>query len=186
MTVQEKPEIIMEKPVPLNASFVGFKIEREDWNEYRIADNTILKTRFVLLGVLMDKTIDEIRDVLKRLPTDQALKMGFGFRSQTLFSMESPPNRRGSPESKRYSVPELRDSVVEEDIDFETVKSTWNSYLLENGMRLKIRLSPTLVSRTSKFDDAGIPIYVIDSTLDIKVTMPEDIEKILKQRRKVQ
>jgi len=185
MTVQEeKKSIAMEKPVPLNAKFVGFEIEKEDWDKYKLLDGSLLKARFILTGILMDKTIDEIRGMLRKLPPDQVPKIGFGFRSQYIFAMEPPQNLRGTPDARKYSLEELRNSIVKGDIDFETLKSTWNSYRLENGISLKCRLSPTVVSRTSKFDEGGMPIYVIDSTLDVKVSMPADIEKILQQRKK--
>jgi len=184
MTVEEeKKSIVMEKPVPLNAKFVEFEIEKEEWDRYKLADGSLLKARFILTGILMDKTIDEIRSELKKLP-DQMPKMGFGFRSQYVFVMEPPQNLRGTPDIRKYSVEELRNSIVKEDIDFETLKSTWDSYWLENGISLKCRLSPTVISRTSKFDEVGMPIYIIDSTIDVKVTMPTDIEKILQQRKK--
>jgi hypothetical protein len=185
MTVQEeKKSIVMEKPVPPSAKFVGFEIEKEDWDKYKLLDGSLLKARFILTGILMDKTIDEIRGMLRKLPPDQVPKIGFGFRSQYVFTTEPPQNLRGTPDGRRYSVEELRNSIVKEDIDFETLKSTWNSYRLENGITVKCRLSPTVVSRTNKFDEGGMPIYVIDSTIDVKVTMPEDIEKILQQRKK--
>jgi hypothetical protein len=185
MTIEEeKKSIIMEKPVPPSARFIGFEIEKEDWDKYRLANGSLFRSRFVITGILMDKTIDEIREMVKTIPPDQALKIGFGVRSQKLFAVESSPNLRGTPDSKRYSIEELRDSIVEEDIDFETVKSIWNSYQLENGMKLKCRLSPTVISRTSKFDEGGVPVYVIDTTLDIKINMPADIERILEKRKK--
>ena len=89
---EEEPRIILDKPVPINADFVDFDIEREDWNKYKLADNTLLKARFVLLGVLMDKSLDELRETLKKPAPDQTPKIGFGFRSQYVFSIEPPKN----------------------------------------------------------------------------------------------
>jgi len=184
MTIDdEKKSIIMEKPIPPNAKFVEFEIEKEEWDKYKLADGTLLRTRFVLTGILMDKTMDEIRNMLKELAPNQALKIGFGFRAQRLFAVEPPPSLRGAPDSKKYSVEELRDAIVAEDLDFETLKSTWNSYRLKNGMSLKCRLSPTVISRTNKLDDGGIPVYFIDSTLDVKVNMPTDIERLLERKK---
>jgi len=184
MTQTEKSEIVIEKPDLNKADFVDFEVEREEWNLYRLADNAVLKVRFLLLGVLMDKSIDEFRKTSKELAPDQTPRIAITFRPQTIFAVEPPPNLRGKPDSKKYSVAELKESIMDEDIDFETVKSTWDSYRLKNDIRLKVRLSPTLVSRTSRFDDAGMPIYIVDSTIDMKITMPEDIKGILKQRRK--
>jgi len=99
-------------------------------------------------------------------------------RSQNVFAIEAPPELRGPPGSKRYSPEELRASIVKEELDFETIRETWNSYVLENGMRMKAKISPISVNRTNKFDSGGTPLYTIDSTLDVKLKLPEEIEKI--------
>jgi hypothetical protein len=184
MTTQEKPYINVEKPAVSSADFVDFEIEKEGWDVFRMADKTMLKIRFVLLRVLMDKTMEEIRVAVKNLPPDQPLKIGLGFTSQNLFSVEPPKNLRGQPDDKRYSIEDLRGSTTEEDIDYETVRSNWNIYVLKNGMKLKARISPTVVSKTSRFDNMGMPIYIIDFLIDMVVMMPEDVERILKQRRR--
>jgi len=182
---EEKKSIVIEKSVPPTAKFIGFEIKKEDWDKYKLADGSSLKARFILTGVLMDRTIDEIRRMLKEVAPNEVPKIGFGLRSHSLFATEPPQNLRGTPSGRRYSMEELRNSIVKEDIDFETLKSTWNSYQLENGISLKCRLSPTIISRTDKFDEGGMPIYIIDSTADVKVTMPADIEKIFEQIKKL-
>ena len=46
----------------------------------------------------------------------------------------------------------------------------WNIYELADGMfEMKVRNSPINISRTNKFDVYGIPIYLVDSTADIKI-----------------
>lgn len=79
---------------------------------------------------------------------------------------------RGEPDTKTYTIKELRSSIVKEDLDFEPLKQTWNAYNLENGIAIKVRNSPINVSRTSKFDNRGLPIYLVDSTADVKVKLP--------------
>ena len=78
---------------------------------------------------------------------------------------------------------ELQSSVVKDDIKAKIVREDWNSYKLENGMVVQIRNVLVNVSRTSKFDSKGIPIYLVDTNVIVKVPR-EEIERIKKKRRK--
>lgn len=185
MTPQEPKKLMhIESPDPKKAKFVDFSIEKEQWNMYRLADKSLLKGRYVLSAFLVDKTIDELRKEVKRHKSNQPLKLGFAFKGHKLYSVEPPANLRGERDKMNYPIEELRASIEERDIDFETVKSTWSSYKLKNGMVFKCRLSPTVVNKTSKFDDSGMPLYLIDSTLHVKITLPPDLERILEKREK--
>jgi len=179
-----KEIIKIEKPVPSKINFIDFNIEKEQWNKYRIADGTELKARFVLQQVLVDKSMDELEKELKSIEGDGSIAFGFGFKGNKLFTVEPPVNLRGNPDSNKYRVEELRESIVEEDIDFDTVNSSWNIYQLKNRISFKCRLLVTTVSRTNKFDDLGIPTYLIDSTLELKVTLPPKLERIIKKKQK--
>ena len=177
----KKPILVIEKPIPSKAMFLDFEIEQEKWNKYLLEDGSLLRAKFVLTGVLIDKNIEELE---KEAKSGQKLRIGFAFKSRNLFSIESPTELRGPPDSKKYSLKELRASIVKEELDFETEKATWNSYLCENGMRMKARISPTSVHMTSKFESSGTPIYVVDSAVDIKLNLPEDIQRIQKEQAK--
>lgn len=178
----EKPIIIVEKPTRSKARFVDFTVEREEWNKYVLGDKSMLRVKFVLTGAMMDKTRKEIMKEAKK--SGRKLRIGFAIRSQNVFSAECPPRLRGSPDSRRYSPEELRASIVRPELDFETVRETWNSYLFGNGIRMKSKISPTFVNRTSKFDITGMPIYLIDFSVDVLLRLPKEIENILERRQK--
>jgi hypothetical protein len=178
----EEPIIVVEKPTRSKARFVDFTVEKEEWNKYVLGDKSILKVKFVLTGAMMDKTRQEIIKEAKK--SRRKLRIGFTIRSQNVFGVECPPRLRGSPDSRRYSPEELRASIVRPELDFETARETWNSYLFRNGIRMKSKISPTFVNRTSKFDSVGMPIYVIDFSIDVLLRLPEEIENILKKRQK--
>lgn len=166
-----KSTAVPAKKVPADFVFADFEVVREGWNRYRLLeDNTILKTKFVLINVIMEKNYKEIMEKAK---TEKGLKMGFGFKSQNVIGVEVPMRSRGEPDTKKYTIKELRSSIVKEDLDFETLKETWNVYKLKNGIEIKVRNTPINVSRTSKFDDRGLPIYLVDSTADLKVKLPK-------------
>jgi len=159
------------------AKFVNFKIKHEDWNLYRIEDGSLLRGRIVLSGVLVEGS-ENIKEKVKK---NRKSELKLTFRSNRIFAIESPPESRGPPDFNRYTTKELRSFIVREDLDFETIKEIWNVYELENGIRLKLRLSPTSISRTSKFDSGGIPIYLIDAVMNAKIQLPEDMRKIIRK-----
>lgn len=173
--------LVIEKPIPSKAMFLDFEIEREEWNKYLLEDGTLLRVKLILTGTLIDKNIEELA---KEAKSAQKLTIGFAIRSRNIFAVEPPPELRGPPDSKRYSPEELRASIVKEELDFETKRETWNSYLFENGIRMKARISPTSVNMTSKFDSGGMPVYFVDSAIDVKLKLPETVEKIRKEQTK--
>jgi len=154
--------------LPKDFVFVDFEVLREGWNRYKLEDESILKTKFVLMNIMLEKNYKEI---MERQKTEKGLKMGIGFQSHIIVGVEAPPKLRGEPDTKTYSVEELRSSIVKEDLDFEAVTETWNFYALENGITIKVRNTPISVSRTNKFDKQGLPIYLVDSTADMKVAL---------------
>lgn len=177
----KKRSFILEEPNFSKARFLDFKVEREEWNKYLLEDETSLRAKLVLTSGLTDKSLATL---IREAKSAQKLRIGFGFKSINLFASESPSKLRGSPDSKRYSPKQLKSFIAKEELDFETKRETWNSYVFENGMKVKAKISPTSVSRTSKFDAGGMPIYLIDSTVDLKLTLPDKIEEILKKRLK--
>jgi len=156
--------------VPPDFVFVDFEVVREGWSRYRLEDETILKSKFVLISVAMEKNYMEI---MERAKTEKGLKIGFSFNSQNVIGVEAPMRLRGEPDTKTCTIEELRSSIVEEDLDFEIQTEIWNVYKLKNGITVKVRNAPISISRTSKFDSRGLPIYLVDWTADVKVKLPE-------------
>jgi hypothetical protein len=171
---QELP-LVIEKPDWSRSIFVDFDVEREDWNRFRLKDGTLLRGKLVMFGFAVNQDIEQLA---KKAQSTKKLKIGFGFRSNVIYGAESPTNLRGLPDSKKYTNDELKESTVEK-VDFETVRATWNSYLLTNGMQVKTRMFPNSVCRTSKFDEAGMPVYWVETAFEIEVNLPERIQTTL-------
>lgn len=150
----------------LDFEYVDFEVERESWNKYRLKDGAILKTKFVLINVLAEKGF---KDKIKKAKTEKGIGVGFEFQSSNVIGVEIPPHLMGEPISVHYSPQELEASVVEDDIDFETVAESWNAYRLNDWIYMKVRNSPIRVRRTNKLDSRGVPIYLVDFTADVKV-----------------
>lgn len=171
----------------LDFAYADFEVVRERWNKYKLEDNSTLKTKFVLINVTLEKTLDEavkeFEILIEKGKKPEGLKMGLGFQSKNIMGIEAPRRLRGDPSSKTHKTEELRASIVKDDLDFEVLEETWNSYKVKNGITLKIRNSPINVSRTSKFDVKGTPIYVVDFRADIKMDLPTRVKEIIKKKR---
>jgi hypothetical protein len=156
--------------VSMDYEFVDFEVIREGWNRYRLEDGSILKVKFILINAITEKNFAKI---IKKTKPGKAQKVDFAIQPETVFGIEAPMNLRGEPDTKKYTETELLSSIVKKDIDFEAITETWNIYKLKNGLTLKVRNSPINVSRTSKFDERGLPLYVIESAADIKITLSQ-------------
>lgn len=175
-------QVVMGKTIAKDARFTSFTIEKEDWNLYKVSDGSLVRARVLLAGFSME---NKLEDMVKALKPGQKLGLRYAFHPRQVISVESPTELRGEPDSKTYTLAELRASIVVEDIDFDTVKEVWNLYKLENGMKVKLRITPTIISKTNKFDSGGMPIYVVDSNIGVKVEFPEHINRLLEEKRKV-
>jgi len=155
--------------VPRDFIFVDFKVKREEWNKYKLEDGSILKIKFVLINVLMEKDFEE--KIKAAREKKERVKLGFGIQSKNVVGVEVPHELRGNPSTKIYTLDELRAAIVKEDLEItEVITQRWNIYELADGMfEMKVRNSPINISRTNKFDIYGIPIYLVDSTADIKI-----------------
>ena len=64
-----------------------------------------------------------------------------------------------------------------EDIDFTEEHESWNTYKLESGETLKIKLVLQGVKRLKKLKPDGTPIYLISSTNVVRVIgIPEKLK----------
>jgi len=160
---------ITEK-MPPDFVFVNFEVVREGWNVYKLEDGSLLKTKLVFIDVMAEK---DFREKIERAKTEKGVKSGIWFSSSNVVGVEAPLGLRGEPSTRTFSQDELRASVVKNDIDFEVIKETWNVYRLDKGIEVKARSSPINIARTSKFDSKGLPIYLVDSTVSIKVALPK-------------
>ncbi|MCK4478865.1 hypothetical protein KAU88_10145 [Candidatus Bathyarchaeota archaeon] len=182
LTPSYKPSEFEVKRIPDKTTlFMKFDVEREDWNLYELEDSTILRAKFVLTSVWFNTKLQELA---KKIKKGQRPDPGLGFRARNLFAVEPLARFRGQPDSKAYSPKELEQFVEKKDMDFETLKETWNVYKMENGVIMKVRMSPISVNRTAKFDNGGLRIYSVHADADVKVEFPKFIEKLLARKNK--
>ena len=129
------------------------KLKEEEWNEYKLKDGSVILLKTVVFWLRLLK--EGKKGTLKC-----QCKLGK--------IIVPAPELCGKPASSKYKDRELRESIVDKDIAFDLVKDSWNKYLLEDGINIWIKRVLSKASRTSKFDEWGEPIYVIEDQLQWK------------------
>ena len=80
---------------------IDFEIIKEPWNKYQISDNSILKTRTILMKVLRKMNRD---------------KPDFRIDAQTLTIVNADPSLNGSPDTKQHSPEDISRAIDKDDM----------------------------------------------------------------------
>jgi hypothetical protein len=67
---------------------------------------------------------------------------------------------KGAPPGVRITQKDLLDAI---NLDFDEEEEHWNSYTLEDGTTLKVKLVLRGVKRLQRFNPDGTPMYLIQS-----------------------
>jgi hypothetical protein len=127
---------------------LDFDIVKEPWNKYELSDGAILKTRIILQKV---KHIE------------QENRTGYGTDFTPLQVIFAPAERKGTPSNQTYTEQELASSIDQE-LRYNTTAEEWNEYVVDDGTRIRVEITVTRVSRTTKFDQYGDPIYLVETS----------------------
>jgi len=139
--------------------FVDIVSSKEDWSLYKLEDDTILKIRFILIKAVREAEFDRFGN-----PT-------YSLNSQNVIGVIPSKSAIGSP-SKPYTQEELASSVIHEDMKFKIVEEPWNEYKFKDETVVKVKLVLSMVSKTSKFDAHGEPIYLVNAQPIVKGIVP--------------
>ncbi len=64
-----------------------------------------------------------------------------------------------------------------EEIEFETEKENWNTYILEDGTKLKMNSLFAKVLRLEVFKEDGEPIYLVNSSQIVTSDVPDNLKR---------
>ena len=139
---------------------VPFEVVREPWCTYDIGDDCTLRTKLVILKILKPPGI----------PLEKV--KGLNFPAHVHIAVDAPPEKKGTPETKKLTPELLRNSIVE-DIDPIPIKTPKNEYKLKNGTVIRFSLSLTRVARTDLFSDDGSPVFVVSHQIVPQLRFPK-------------
>ncbi|MFZ0966014.1 MAG: hypothetical protein WAN82_05255 [Candidatus Bathyarchaeia archaeon] len=151
----------MSSPYPYD---VEFEIVKEGWNEYKLSDGARLRTKLILGKVVTPPGVS---------PENA---MEYSFNTQIMVVTYVPQSKKGTPSGRILTPQEIGDAVVE-DLDFEQTKVATNEYVLENGVRIKLRLMLTRVGKTDQFTADGSPLYAVNNQIVPEIKVPSTLRK---------
>jgi len=143
---------------------VDFKVLKENWSSYKLADGTLLKARLVVTKVVRTDQHD---------PTTG--EPVYAFSKAMAMSTISGKDLKGPPSSP--PTPQEMESSKGEAVDFKSADrgEKWNVYSLSDGSELRVKLEITKISRSKLFDETGDPIYFIFSDSIVRVRSPPNL-----------
>lgn len=129
--------------------YLNFEPVNEEWSEYKLEDGSIIKLKFVLIKILKEND-------------------SFALNSSNIIGVYPSQDLIATPSHEVYSPQELEQSIDIKDVNFEVIKEIGSVYKLEDGSELSVKPVLVLVSRSSKHDQHGEPIYLVQSQQIIK------------------
>jgi hypothetical protein len=136
-----------------------FEVEKEVWNKYELSDDSILKTRVVLLKLIQQPNKNNLTEIQVSGET------------QIINTISPTKNYRlyGTPFTGNYSLEDLAQAKKVE-VNSTQLYEDWNVYRLNDGRKLKTKLVVSSIKRcVDKYDKHGIPVYLVDSTVVINI-----------------
>ena len=76
---------------------------------------------------------------------------------------------------KKYNVG--GQDVLGEEVEFESEKEPWNSYILHDGTRLKLKAVVSNIVRLDLYKPDGEPVYLVNASNVVAADVPDNLKK---------
>lgn len=139
---------------------LDFEVIREPWNKYSLMDGSNLKLRYVLVKVKRTVTENEVNYALKSKNLVEAYNV--------------PANLRG-PKAKKPIPPSELKTAKKQEVAFTTLFEEWCEYMVEDGARIRVKISLLEAYRTDKANVDGDPIYLTHSSTTVNIKPPKSL-----------
>jgi hypothetical protein len=150
-------------PPPKNAVEMPFEVTHEGWSIYETKDRAVIKLKLVLLKLFLTRL-------------DEAGNANFRAGTNVILTVSVPPSMKGRRSDGPISAKEVAESIVESDMPFKTVREDWNEYKIDDGT-VSVKPVATVISKSSKFDMNGDPIYNVQHQSIVKGNVPRKSRK---------
>ncbi len=157
----------------LGHKMIPFKVIKEPINKYKFADGGILYSKFTLITVHFEKDPEEMFEEQKGKTSP--VGTGINIKHHITMGVDCPDDLKGVPNQIKGE--NLKERIVEEDIDIIESHEPFFEYQLENGFKLKGKIVLMNVDKTDRFDENGLPLYLVNNTIEMKITMPKKLQK---------
>ena len=140
---------------------VDFDVIRESWHVYELEDDTVIRTKNVLMTIIDAGPLEE-----SEASTPGMRKYGFGLK--LLNMVHSPKHLRG-PKGKAWPISELEKFIIQRNLKFRQIKDGGNCEYRTKKSQIIVSTRVKHVDKTSKFDANGMPSYIIRTESQILV-----------------
>jgi hypothetical protein len=134
---------------------LDFEVIKEPWNKYNLMDGSNLKTRFTLLKV-------------KRTMAQQG-KPSYSIKSRNDVEAYNVPDNLRGPAAKFPVPPDELKKAKKQEVGFSTLYEEWAEYLVEDGTRIRAKVSLVEVSRSERTNPEREPIYLANQSVSITI-----------------
>lgn len=69
------------------------------------------------------------------------------------------------------------EEVFGEEVEFETDKENWNTYILHDGTKIRLKAVVSNVVRLEVYKPDGEPVYLINSSNVVSADVPDSLKK---------
>lgn len=140
---------------------VDFDVISENWHVHELEDDTIIRTKNVLTAI-----IDSGPATNEKAGVPGMRKLGFG--SKLMIVSHSPRHLRGKKD-KAWSVPELEKFIVQRNLKFRQIKDGGKAEYRTKKMQIITLTRVKQVDKTSKFNQNGMPAYIVRTESEVLV-----------------
>ena len=149
-----------------------FETVHEGWSVYKVNDGAQIKMRLIMLKMYITGL-------------DQSGNLEVGAASRLLFAVTVPPKLKGAPSKGPITPKEIQETIIQGDMSFKPVNEEWNEYKID-GVSVSVKVIATIISKSSKFDANGDPVYNVQNQPIVKVSgTPEAKRKLLKTVKRI-
>jgi hypothetical protein len=156
---------------------INFKVIREPFNKYKLGDGVYLVSKFVLIMVHFEKDIEKI---LKNNENLNNIQTGVNLKNQVLLGIDGPDDMKGIPNNIEGT--NLREHIINDDVEILESQESFFEYELENGFIIKGKTVVINVSKTDLFNSEGMPIYLVDHSVQFKISLPQKLQEKFKKK----
>ena len=64
-----------------------------------------------------------------------------------------------------------------QEVEFETEKEAWNTYILEDGTKLKLKAVAASVIRLEEYLPNGDPMYIVNASNVVATDVPDNLKR---------
>lgn len=148
--------MIPEEEIQANIKEMGYvtaKPIKIEPSYYKIIDGTVIKA---------------IVNIHYLLP-DPKSPQGYSINSSNTISAYVPMEKRNPAAFQPYDPAQLKEGIIEEDIETETLRENFSVYELSNDMILSVKTVVGQINKTKFYTQEGEPVYIVNTNPIIKV-----------------